>query len=114
LAKGVERVEAPDGTVLIREGDAGDRFFVIEDGEVEISKEGMPIRKLGRGAGFGEIALLRDVPRTATVSAHGVVKLLAVERDDFLQAVTGHPVSRAAAEGIAGARLSEQGERGRR
>ena len=78
---------------------------MVEEGEVEVSKDGAPIRRLGRGAGFGEIALLRDVPRTATVVATGDVQLLALERADFLEAVTGHSVSREEAETVVDRRL---------
>ncbi len=101
LAGSVLRVAYPAGAVVIREGDAGDRFYVIDQGEVEIAG-----RRFGPGESFGEIALLRDVPRTATVTAVSEVVLHALARDEFIAAVTGHEPARAAAEAVVAARLA--------
>jgi CRP-like cAMP-binding protein len=90
LASHLTPVELTDGSPLVREGDPGDRFFIIDRGEIEVSQGGRRLHELGSGAGIGEIALLRDVPRTATVRAHGNVRAFALERDDFLEAITGH------------------------
>ena len=92
-------VTADPGRVLIREGDEGDRYYVLESGCLRVSIGGRQVRTLDTaGAGVGEIALLRDVPRTATVVAETACVLLALERADFLEAVTGHEASRADAE----------------
>jgi MFS family permease len=93
------------GEIVIREGDPGDRYYVVVDGEVSITRGGRPVAVRGRSDGFGEIALLRDVPRTATVTALTDLELLALERDAFLLAVTGHPESSEAAERVAEERL---------
>jgi MFS family permease len=93
------------GSVIIREGDSGDRVYLIAGGQVEVSAEGRHVTTLGPGEYVGEIALLRDVPRTATVTAKVPVDLYALERDDFLSAVTGHFASRKAAESLVAARL---------
>jgi MFS family permease len=95
----------PD-TVIVREGDAGDRFYIVAEGEVEVTQYGRTISELRNGGFFGEIALLRDVPRTATVTAKTNAVLYALDRDDFLSAVTGHPQSAEAAETVMSARLA--------
>ena len=74
-------------------------------GAARSSIDGEKVRDAWPGETFGEIALLRDVPRTATVTAVEDTKLLALERDDFIAAVTGHAPSREAADAVIGARL---------
>jgi MFS family permease len=106
LASSLAAVHATAGSEIIREGEAGDRFYVIASGEVEVSASGEQIGTLGPGDYFGEIALLRDVPRTATVTAKDDVELFALDRDEFLAAVTGHAASIEAADGIVASRLS--------
>ena len=69
LAARLEPFAAADGDWLMREGEAGDRFYLIDTGDIEISQGGRTLRTLGPGAGVGEIALLHDVPRTASVQA---------------------------------------------
>jgi len=94
------------GTVVVQEGDAGDRFYIVVEGEVEVSEEGTLISELAAGSYFGEIALIRDVPRTATVIAKTPVVLYALDREDFLAAVTSHAPSTEAAEEVVSARLA--------
>jgi len=98
---------ASAGDVVIREGDAGDRFYVIRDGAADVSANGKEVGHLSTGESFGEIALLRDVPRTATVVARTDMDLLALERAPFLEAVTGHPQSVAAADEVVRARAND-------
>jgi MFS family permease len=98
------RVEA--GREVFREGELGDRFYIVADGEVEIVQNGKVVNLEGPGEFFGEISLLRDVPRTATVRAKTEVELRALERDEFIGAVTGHAASAEAADSVVATRLS--------
>lgn len=105
LASQLVRVAEPAGTEVIRQGDRGDRFYVIAEAELDVAVDGNAVAELGPGGYFGEIALLRDVPRTATVTARTPVVLYALERESFLGAVTGHAPSARAADAVVGARL---------
>jgi MFS family permease len=89
-------VHAEAGHVVIRQGDPGDRFYLVVDGNLDVTVDGRALAEIGPGGYFGEIALLRDVPRTATVTARTAVRLLALERAQFLAAVTGSPLSASA------------------
>ena len=95
----------PAGDVVIRTGDPGDRFYIVGGGALEIACGGRT-ENAHEGDYFGEIALLRDVPRTATVTATADSDLFALERDDFLAAVTGYPAARVAGEEVVEARLA--------
>jgi MFS family permease len=97
-------VSVPAGEVVIRAGDAGDRFYIVGDGELDIDAGGRHTTA-HEADYFGEIALLRDVPRTATVKAAVDSKLYALRRADFLSAVTGHSAAHAAGDAIAETRL---------
>ncbi|HET9842891.1 MAG TPA: MFS transporter [Nocardioides sp.] len=106
LARALIRVEAPAGDVVIREGDESDRFYVIESGSVRVTAaDGHLLREEGPGDYFGEIGLLRDVPRTATITAADDTVLLALEREEFLDAVTGQGEARRLAEDVVVRRL---------
>jgi MFS family permease len=105
LASTATLVTAPAGGVVFSRGDPGVRFYAIESGGVAVELEGGETRELGAGDFFGEIALLRDVPRTATVRALDDLRLYALERDDFIAAVTGHAPSREAADSVVAARM---------
>jgi MFS family permease len=93
------------GELVIRAGETGDRFYIVGDGELDISAEGLHTTAHSADY-FGEIALLRDVPRTATVKAIVDSELYALSRDDFLAAVTGHMAAHAAGQAVAEERLA--------
>jgi CRP-like cAMP-binding protein len=105
IARNLLRLSAPAGADVIREGDVGDRFYILVDGEAEVVKGGRRVIARGPGDYFGEIALLRGVPRTATVRTLTPVELLAIEGQDFLAAVTGHSSGLAAGEEVVSRRL---------
>jgi len=106
LARALIRVELAEGDIVMREGDHGDRFYVVESGSVTVSKEGRFVASLGPGDFVGEIALLRDVPRTATVTATAPTVLQALDRQHFLPAVTGQDEFTDAADTAITARLA--------
>ena len=105
LARSLVRVPAAAGTEITRQGEVGDRFYLVDEGDMDVLIDGEVVSSLGPGDHFGEIALLRDVPRTATVTARSAASLLALERDEFVSAVSGHPASREAADAVVAARL---------
>jgi MFS family permease len=105
LARSLVRVPAAPGTEVVRQGEVGDRFYLVDEGELDVTIDGEAVSKLAPGDHFGEIALLRDVPRTATVTARTDAELLALEREEFVSAVSGHPASREAADAVVAARL---------
>ncbi len=111
LAAGLEPVHFEAGAWLMREGDPGDDFLLIDHGEVEVTQGDVSLGMLGPGAGVGEIALLHDVPRTASVRAIGPVDAFSLGQGSFLEAVTGHAVSHAAAEAAARERLTADARR---
>ena len=90
LAQGLERIEFEPGETLVREGETGEHYYAIADGDVTVMQQDRPIARLGRADGLGEIALMRSVPRTATAVAETRVLAYRLGRDAFLEAVTGH------------------------
>ena len=93
MARDAVAVHVPTGKSVVGQGDVGTRFYVIAAGRVSVDIDGSEIRQLGPGGWFGEIALLRDVPRTASVTALTDVSLWGVDRDSFLASVTAVPSS---------------------
>jgi CRP-like cAMP-binding protein len=93
LVKQQTRAEVTAGAWLVRQGEPGEAFFVIESGRLEVTQNGSVLRELGPGDWFGELALLRDVPRTASIRALTDVSVVVIERGPFLSAITGVPQS---------------------
>jgi len=108
LAGGVQEVVYAKGTEIIRQGDAGDAFYLLIDGGVEVIRDGAHVDDMGAGASFGEVALISGEPRNATVRAVEDCRAYRLEPAPFLSAVTGNPYSQVAADRIA----AERGGRG--
>ena len=104
LARVSEELEVEPGSVLCREGEIGQEFFVIVDGKVKVTRKGRRIATRGTGDFVGEIALLEEIPRTATVTASGTVVLRTLAREPFLAAVTGNHLSNEALRRLVEAR----------
>jgi hypothetical protein len=93
VSRRLAEVEVPAGRAVVREGEPGDRFYVIAEGRFDVSCSRGAFPPLANGDVFGEIALLRDIPRTATVTARTDAVVFALDRDAFLTAVAGHRFS---------------------
>jgi Cyclic nucleotide-binding domain/Major Facilitator Superfamily len=91
--------------VIIREGEPGERFYLIADGRARACRDGEPLSEMGPGDSFGEIALLRPIPRTATVTAITRIEVRILAREEFLAAVTGNPESGQSADELVSTRL---------
>ena len=100
VARAAIEVPVDTGEVVMAEGDPADSYYAVADGAFDVTIEGNYVRTAERGSGFGEIALLANVPRTATITARGPGALLAIHRGPFLLAVTGSDASRRAAIGM--------------
>ena len=113
IASHLIEVDVVAGDVVIRIGEAGDRFYVVSEGAFTIDAGSQTI-PAGPGDFFGEIALLRDVPRTATVRAETDARLYALERADFLAVVTGNSLARSEADTVADERVEANAAAARR
>jgi MFS family permease len=111
LAAALTPAEAPAGTVLIRQGEEGDAYYAIAAGKLDVFQDGRFVRQCGRGEGVGEIALLQEVPRTATVTAQTDATVYRLDREPFLTAVLGHAPTERQAHDVTEARLAADAAR---
>ena len=105
LASKLVSIDVSSGARVIRQGDPGHRFYVVDEGRLNVDVDGVPGEALGPGSFFGEIALLHETPRSASITAATHAKLYALERGDFIAAVTGHAESKEAADAVIATRL---------
>jgi MFS family permease len=106
IAKELEPLSVPSGTVVITEGEGGDRYYAVADGELAVTREGQFRQTVSRGDGFGEIALIRDIPRQASVRAVTDALLFTLTKETFVQTVTGHAAASTATTGIIAGHLA--------
>jgi hypothetical protein len=106
LAAALTPADVAAGGVLMRQGDTGDAYYAIATGQFDVTQDGQFLRRCGRREGVGEIALLRAIPRTATVTARTNATVYRLGREPFLTAVLGHAATQRQAEGIADAILA--------
>jgi MFS family permease len=109
LANELEPTRVAAGEAVFDQGDRGDTFYVIQEGTVDVIQDGVVVATLGGGGYFGEIALLRDVPRTATVVSRTDAQLFRLDRAPFLATVTGNATSSRNANAIVADRLGLRG-----
>jgi len=102
-------VAVPAGTVVIRQGDPGDRYYLVADGTLAVTRDGREVATVGRGQGFGEIALIADSPRTASVTASNDVLLYGLSKEQFVLVLTGHATAHEAAKLTAASHLPSLG-----
>ena len=107
LAHRLEPLDVGAGACVLEEGAAGDRFYLIASGEVDVVRDGSRVNTLGAGDYFGEIALLHDVPRTATCTARSDAQIYSLARDVFVAAVSGDVRTSAEASTVVNRRLNE-------
>jgi MFS family permease len=110
VARRLQPEQVAAGAEIVREGDRGDRFYLVEAGELEVVHGAARVRRLTAGDHFGEIALLRGTARSATVRAVTPSRLLRLESGDFLAAVTQHSTSSDRLESVVAARLDASAE----
>jgi CRP-like cAMP-binding protein len=115
LGAGLEHAEFVPRQTVFEQGERGDRFYIVESGRAEVVLDGHVVETLARGSCFGEIALLRDQPRSATVraSADTNMRVSVLQRNKYLTAVTGYPASADAGQEVVAARLRADAERRR-
>jgi len=107
IARELVPMTAPTGTVVIKEGESGDRYYAVADGELIVTQGGVLRQKVTHGQGFGEIALIRNVLRQATVTAASDALLYCLEKELFLETVTGHVSASSVARAVITRHLGE-------
>jgi hypothetical protein len=111
LSRATDDLAVDGGTAVVRQGERGDRFYVVASGTLAVVRDGEEVRRLGAGTSFGEIALLNDSARTATVTALEPTNLVSLGRDEFLRSLRAVPSSGEVAAGVAQGYLDADSQR---
>jgi CRP-like cAMP-binding protein len=98
------------GTTVITEGEPGDRYYVVADGGLDVTRDGQLLRSIGRGEAFGEIALIRACPRIASVIATADTLLYGLDGVLFVATVTGNASAMRAADDVVDGHLGGEGD----
>ena len=109
VAKELEPERVPAGKVVITEGERGERYYAVADGRLVVTRAGNQVGTVGRGDGFGEIALVRDVPRQATVTAVTDCLLFSLDKAHFVTTLSGHASAASAVSAVVDRHLSDDG-----
>jgi predicted MFS family arabinose efflux permease len=107
VARELEPVSVAAGTVVVAQGEPGSCFYAVADGQLTVTRGGQLVATLGRGEGFGEIALVRQVPRQATVTAVGECLLFSLDKDPFIQTLSGHATAASAVNAVVARHLGD-------
>jgi predicted MFS family arabinose efflux permease len=107
VARELEAVSVAAGTVVVAQGEPGSCYYAVADGQLTVTRDGQPVGTLGRGEGFGEIALVRQVPRQATVTAVGECLLFSLDKDPFIQTLSGHAAAASAVGAVVARHLGD-------
>jgi hypothetical protein len=107
VARELESQQVPAGTVVITEGERGDHYYAVADGRLAVTRSGIDVGTVGRGDGFGEIALVRDVPRQATVTAVTDCLLFSLDKAQFVTTLSGHASAASAVSDVVNRHLSD-------
>ncbi|MGO9340940.1 MAG: MFS transporter [Acidimicrobiales bacterium] len=109
MARELEPVTVPSGTAVITEGDYGDCYYAVAEGELAVTRDNRVVQIVSRGEGFGEIALIRDVPRQASVTAVTDALLYSLHKELFVQTVTGHATASSRTTALIATHLRDDG-----
>jgi CRP/FNR family transcriptional regulator, cyclic AMP receptor protein len=110
IANIADQIERPEGRVVVREGELGQEFWVLVEGSAEVSRDGRRVATLGPGDFFGEIALVSNVPRTASVKTTSPVRALVVSSRDFWTLLDESPTTQRKILETVGERLAKHDE----
>ena len=110
VARALEPLQVTSGTTVVTQGEPGDRYYLVADGGLDVTRDGRQLGHIERGHAFGEIALIRDCPRTASVITTADTLLYGLDGDLFVETVTGNPSAMRAAGDVVDRHLGVDGD----